>query len=110
MRGIARDCVQELVDRKSIWIYAVLTVISALIIMGLRSVKVMEGPIGSDAAMSPLAEMGSRVTLSGMDSFLSLLVFVTVFVTAGLLVAGLWNFTNYGAPRSYGLTLSMKFD
>ncbi len=29
---------------------------------------------------------------------------------AALPVAGLWNFTNYGAPRSYGLTLSMKFD
>jgi iron complex outermembrane recepter protein len=33
-----------------------------------------------------------------------------VYRFAALPVAGLWNFTNYGAPRSYGLTLSMKFD
>ena len=28
---------------------------------------------------------------------------------AALPVAGLWNFTNYGAPRSFGLTLNVKF-
>jgi iron complex outermembrane receptor protein len=28
---------------------------------------------------------------------------------AALPVAGLWNFTNYGPPRSYGVTLNMKF-
>ena len=31
------------------------------------------------------------------------------FRIAALPVAGLWNFTNYGAPRAYGLTLNMKF-
>lgn len=29
---------------------------------------------------------------------------------AALPVAGLWNFTNYGPPRSFGLTLNVKFD
>jgi iron complex outermembrane receptor protein len=28
---------------------------------------------------------------------------------AALPVAGLWNFTNYGPPRSYGITLRTKF-
>ena len=28
---------------------------------------------------------------------------------AALPVAGLWNFTNYGAPRSYGVRLNVKF-
>ena len=28
---------------------------------------------------------------------------------AALPVAGLWNFTNYGAPRSYGLRLRYNF-
>jgi iron complex outermembrane receptor protein len=29
---------------------------------------------------------------------------------AALPVAGLWNFTNYGPPRSFGVTLNFKFD
>ena len=29
---------------------------------------------------------------------------------AALPVAGLWNFTNYGAPRQIGVSLNMKFD
>ena len=28
---------------------------------------------------------------------------------AALPVAGLWNFTNYGAPRQIGVSLNMKF-
>ncbi len=85
MKGITRDCAQEMVDRKSIWIYAVITVIALLIIMGLRSVRIMEGGPGMDSSTSVLAEMGQSVTISGLDTFLSLLVFITVFVTAGLL-------------------------
>ena len=29
---------------------------------------------------------------------------------SALPVAGLWNFTNYGPPRSYGVTLSVRFE
>ena len=32
-----------------------------------------------------------------------------IYRVAALPVAGLWNFTNYGAPRSYGLNLNVKF-
>ncbi len=32
-----------------------------------------------------------------------------VYRVAALPVAGLWNFTHYGAPRSYGLRLSVRF-
>lgn len=33
-----------------------------------------------------------------------------VYRIAALPVAGLWNFTNYGPPRQYGLRLNMYFD
>jgi iron complex outermembrane receptor protein len=29
---------------------------------------------------------------------------------AALPVAGLWNFTNYGPPRSFGVTLNFSFE
>ena len=32
-----------------------------------------------------------------------------VYRIAALPVAGLWNFTNYGAPRSYGVNFNVKF-
>lgn len=33
-----------------------------------------------------------------------------IYRTAGEHVAGLWTFTNYGAPRSFGLTANFKFE
>ena len=29
---------------------------------------------------------------------------------AALPVAGLWNFTNYGAPRTYGMRIQMRME
>ncbi len=36
-------------------------------------------------------------------------VFDEVYRIAALPVAGLWNFTNYGAPRSYGVRINVNF-
>ena len=33
-----------------------------------------------------------------------------VYRVAALPVAGLWNFTNYGPPRSYGITANLRFE
>jgi len=33
-----------------------------------------------------------------------------IYRVAALPVAGLWNFTNYGAPRSYGVTANFRFE
>jgi len=33
-----------------------------------------------------------------------------IYRVAALPVAGLWNFTNYGPPRSFGVTVNLKFD
>lgn len=33
-----------------------------------------------------------------------------VYRVAALPVAGLWNFTNYGPPRSFGITANLRFD
>jgi iron complex outermembrane receptor protein len=36
-------------------------------------------------------------------------VFDETYRIAALPVAGLWNFTNYGPPRSYGVRVNLKF-
>ncbi len=85
MKGITRDCAQEMIDRKSIWIYAVITVIAVLIVMGLGSVKIDQVGPGGRGATTALSDVGDSVTLGGLETLLSLLVFITVFVTAGLI-------------------------
>jgi iron complex outermembrane recepter protein len=75
----------------------------------------------TDVSNRPNTQMEERTlldlaaTLYERDNRWNVTAYVTnvtdeVYRYAALPVAGLWNFTNYGAPRSYGLTLSMKFD
>lgn len=54
-------------------------------------------------------------TLHDRQDRWSLTAYVTnltdeTYRVSALPVAGLWNFTNYGPPRSYGLVLSMRFE
>jgi iron complex outermembrane receptor protein len=49
---------------------------------------------------------------SGKWSFTPWVANVTdkVYRIAALPVAGLWNFTNYGPPRSFGITANFRFE
>jgi len=84
MRGLIRDSVVELFDRKVIYVFGVVTLIAVAIIGLLRSAEVrFEGQIGMDA--DSVTEMFSDQLLSGQNQFMSILVFLAVMAAAGLI-------------------------
>ena len=86
MRGITRDTVVELFDRKVIYIYAVVTVVALLILMLMR---LAETKLGGEFNIAT-EDMGQLSALLGeplvhmLAGFMSFLVFLTVMATAGL--------------------------
>ena len=86
MRGITRDTVVELFDRKVIYIYAVVTVVALLILMLMR---LAETKLGGEFNIAT-EDMGQLSALLGeplvhmLAGFMSFLVFLTVIATARL--------------------------
>lgn len=82
MRGLTRDCLLELLDRKVLWIYGAMTVVALLF-----SVVSWSGSLTIDIAGNT-ATAGSGmldgIIVRGMETYLSFLVFLTVMATAGL--------------------------
>jgi len=69
---------------------------------------------GLNTQMQERALVDLSVTFSDRDDRWALTGWATnvtdeVYRIAALPVAGLWNFTNYGQPRTFGLTLGVKF-
>lgn len=84
MRGLIRDTVVELFDRKVIYLFLVVTLIAVAIIGLLRSAEVrFEGQLGMDA--DSVTEMFSDQLLGGQNQFMSILVFLAVMAGAGLI-------------------------
>ena len=81
MRGLVRDCWEEMVDRKAIWIIGVLTVMAVLVIFGTRSIRMMGGELEGVMEENPFAV---DIVAGGLDFFLSLLVFIIVMTVAGI--------------------------
>ncbi len=70
---------------------------------------------GANTLMEERTLLDLSATLHDREDRWQLTAWVTnasdeVYRIAALPVAGLWNFTNYGAPRTFGLSLGMKFD
>ena len=70
---------------------------------------------GLNTQMEDRTLVDLSATLHDREDRWALTAYVTnaldeTYRVAALPVAGLWNFTNYGPPRSYGLTLNVKFD
>ena len=84
MRGITRDTFIEMIDRKLIWIFLVVTLITLLIVVLTRSAS-MQIEFGGDVSQTPLANLANKMAVSGLSSFLSFLVFLSVLATAGLI-------------------------
>lgn len=87
MRGITRDTFVELVDRKFLWLFGILTVLTCLIIAftGRADIHIevqSTGPLGGEAQME---NMVSRIMIGVISSFASFLVFISVMATAGLI-------------------------
>ncbi|MDH4158075.1 MAG: hypothetical protein OEW00_12455 [candidate division Zixibacteria bacterium] len=86
MRGITRDTVVELFDRKVIYIYAVVTVLTLLILILMRMVETRLGgefDIATDDIGQLTAMLGEPL-IHMLAGFMSFLVFLTVLATAGL--------------------------
>ena len=70
---------------------------------------------GVNTQMEERTILGAAVTYRDPDDRWSATLFGTnltneTYRVAALPVAGLWNFTNYGAPRQIGVSLNLKFD
>ena len=70
---------------------------------------------GPNTQMEEQTLLGASVTYRDPESQWSATLYGTnltdeTYRVAALPVAGLWNFTNYGAPRQIGVTLNLKFE
>lgn len=87
MRGITRDTVVELTDRKFLWIFGAITVITALVIFMVSraeiSISMQSG--GEIAGGGEIASMAGSVLLKSFDYFVTVIVFLVVMASAGLL-------------------------
>jgi iron complex outermembrane receptor protein len=69
---------------------------------------------GANTQMEKRTLVGASATWHAPDDRWSAMLYGAnltdeVYRVAALPVAGLWNFTNYGPPRSYGVTLNFSF-
>ncbi len=86
MRGIARDTGVEMLDRKTIYIFLVVTVITMLIIMGSGSIEFNLGvQTGGEVDVDQVNEMFGNPLMRMYSSFLTFLVLLGVMATAGLI-------------------------
>ncbi|MCP4685821.1 MAG: ABC transporter permease [bacterium] len=91
MRGVTRDTLGELKDRKFLWIFGTITIITALIIFLASRAQISiamqsGGGFGSEDEITSLA---GGALLTGFDYFVTILVFLIVMATAGLIPASL---------------------
>lgn len=85
MKGFIYDSWVELVARKLIWVYVVVTVIAMLLIVASHEMSI-KVEIDSKP-MDPVAGMAHSAAVSALDGYLSFLVFLTIMGTAGLIPA-----------------------
>lgn len=84
MRGLTRDCIVELRDRKSIWLYAIVTVIMVIVIIISGQVRISGGLDGSlRVEAEGLSEAFGDFLMKAFGAFVSFLVILTVLLTAG---------------------------
>ena len=83
MRGITRDCLVEMLDRKLIYVFGIVTLITILVVLYSGSVELQMG-MGGDMELSELNESMGNPIMRGFGGYLSFLVFLAVLGTAGL--------------------------
>ena len=86
MRGITRDCVAELFDRKIIWLFAVITLIAVVVIILSGNIQ-FGGSFtsGDDMDIGEVNDMLGNPIMRVFSSFVSFLVILVVMATAGLI-------------------------
>jgi ABC-type transport system involved in multi-copper enzyme maturation permease subunit len=84
VRGMTRDCIVELFDRKVMWLYALITLVMVATIIIVGHTRVYEDP-DSLRGMGSLTfkEFRSEVLVMIFEWFVYVLVVLTVLITAG---------------------------
>ncbi len=83
MRGITRDCLLEMLDRKLVYVFGIVTLVTILVVFYSGSVEISMG-MGGDMEVGELNEAMGNPIMRGFGSYLSFLVFLAVLGTAGL--------------------------
>lgn len=83
MRGLIYDTWVEMVQRRLIWVYAAVTVVAMLIIVGSKSMSIQIEVNGDPS--NPMNSMVEQVAVGSLDAYCSFLVFLTILGTAGLI-------------------------
>lgn len=84
MKGLIRDSLLELFDRKVIYLFAVVTMITVVVIFLFRSAEVhIQTQMGFGA--EKLEDVLGNQFLHGLSMFMSFLLFLAVMATAGLI-------------------------
>ena len=84
MRGMIQDTFIEMIDRKIIWMYAVVTLIAIVIIISASSFSAnieINGQMQDD----PFGGLIETAAIKGIGSHIGFMIFLAVFATAGLL-------------------------
>jgi len=83
MRGMIRDCMNELIDRKIIYVFAVITLVGLVGTIGslLLEIQIQGRSFGAD----DMNRAFGNPMLHGYNTYMYLLVFLSVMATAGLI-------------------------
>ncbi|MBU8934442.1 MAG: hypothetical protein KOO62_10600 [candidate division Zixibacteria bacterium] len=84
MNGMIHDCLLEMVDRKAIWMFVVVTIIAALIIVATSSFSA-QFEIEGQPDVDPLGGVIDVAATKGLASHLGFMMFLAVFATAGII-------------------------
>ena len=86
MRGISRDSLVEFVDRKVVWVFVVVVVVSLLVVVLTGNIET-NLQIGSSGGleMDDLNEAMGNPALKGFSAFMSVMIFLAVMAGAGLI-------------------------
>jgi ABC-type transport system involved in multi-copper enzyme maturation permease subunit len=83
MRGITRDCLVEMLDRKLVYVFGIVTLLTNLVVLYSGSVEINMGT-GGDMGVGEINDAMGNPIMRGFSGYLSFLVFLAVLGTAGL--------------------------
>jgi ABC-type transport system involved in multi-copper enzyme maturation permease subunit len=84
MRGLIADTFAEMLDRKLLWVFAIVTGFALLIVFGLRALENLEIQ-GQEIDLTGVNGLLAQEMIRGYDMFMYFLVFLGVLATAGLI-------------------------
>ncbi len=84
MRGLIHDTFIEMIDRKIIWMYAVVTLIALVIILSASSFS-SNLEINGQMQNNPFEDLIDTAAVKGIGSHIGFMIFLAIFATAGLL-------------------------